>query len=396
MFIRILAPLLVLAAGAGATAALLTHGPTPRAETSVATPPAVRVVRPTLERITLSVRSQGTITPRTTTDLVSEIQARVVEVSPALENGSFFREGEVLARLEPRDFELAVARAGAALDLATAELEFARATLARRTVLSGNGIASAALLDEAQRAERIAEARMREAATLLERARLDLTRTTLRAPYAGRVERKNVDVGQFVTIGTPIARIYAVDYAEVRLPVRDLDLAKLDLPLGRDIEPRQRPSVVLRTPFAGDRHEWRGEIVRTDAKIDPRTRMVQLIARVPDPYAAAADDRRPPLAPGLFVEAEILGRQVERALAVPRAALDGPSSIWIVDAQDRLQRRQVEVLDQGAGVVWLASGEISDERITLSRPEEIREGLNVRPVDDDVLARRAIEEESAS
>ena len=143
------------------------------------------------------------------------------------------------------------------------------------------------------------------------RAERDLDRADVTAPYAGRVRSKNVDVGQFVTVGTSIATVYAVDVAEVRLPLPDGELAYLDLPLAyRGTSNQRGPHVTLSTTFAGARYEWTGRVVRTEGEIDPVSRMVHVVAEVQDPYAVGPDPNRPPLAVGMYVEAQI---EVERS-----------------------------------------------------------------------------------
>ena len=140
-------------------------------------------------------------------------------------------------------------------------------------------------------------------------AERNLERTKTRAPYAGRLRRKNVDVGQFVAVGSPVATIYAVDAAEVRLPLPDDELAYVELPLHYRGE-RQRkkgPRVTLKADFAGETFKWTGEIVRTEGEIDPGSRMVHAVAQVQNPYGRGDDPDRPPLAVGLYVEAEIQG-----------------------------------------------------------------------------------------
>jgi RND family efflux transporter MFP subunit len=213
----------------------------------------------------------------------------------------------------------------------------------------------------------------------LKTAQRNLERTEVRAPYAGRVREKNVDVGQFVTVGAPVARIYAVDAAEVRLPLPDEDLAYLDLPLNyRGESGRIRgPVVTLRAGFAGRIHEWQGRIVRTEGEIDPRTRMVHVVAEVPDPYGRGPDPTRPPLAAGMFVEAEIVGRTVENVAVVPRAALRSPGQVLIVDADSRLRFRDVDVLRATTDELFILDGLETGDRVNISPVEVVSDGMEV-------------------
>jgi RND family efflux transporter MFP subunit len=216
----------------------------------------------------------------------------------------------------------------------------------------------------------------------MEQARLNLERTGITAPFAGRVRTTNVDVGQFVNPGTPVARIYSVDYAEVRLPVPDDQLAYLDLSMHfrGELTLLKGPEVLLHASFAGRDYTWTGRIVRVEGEIDSRTRMVTLVARVADPYGRGEDPNRPPLAAGLFVEAEILGHEVESVVILPRSALRTRDQVLVVSEEDRLYYRRVDVLRSDAETVVIRSGLDSGERICLSPLDAVVEGMRVRAV----------------
>ena len=181
-------------------------------------------------------------------------------------------------------------------------------------------------------------------------------------------------------MGAPVARIYAVDAAEVRLPLPNEDLAYLDLPLNyRGESGRIRgPAVTLRAEFAGRIHEWQGRIVRTEGEIDPQTRMVHVVAEVQNPYGRGPDPTRPPLAAGMFVEAEIVGRTVEHVAIVPRAALRGPSQVLVVDVNSRLRFRDVEVLRATTNELFILGGLETGDRVNVSPVEAVSEGMEVR------------------
>ena len=252
--------------------------------------PLVRVVRVEPRLVQFTVRAHGTVAPRTESELVPQVAGEVVWVSPALVSGGFFEADEPLVRIDRRDYEadLESARAGAA----RAESEYRRAAKEheRQRQLADRSVASESRIDDAENAYRAARAARREAQARLERAERDLERTELRAPYAGRVRAERVDVGQFVSRGVAIATLYAVDYAEVRLPIPDRELAYVDLPLayrsqaaseaGTETAAENSPSVRLHAEFAGRERVWTGRIVRTEGEIDPKSRMVHAVARV--------------------------------------------------------------------------------------------------------------------
>jgi multidrug efflux pump subunit AcrA (membrane-fusion protein) len=138
------------------------------------------------------------------------------------------------------------------------------------------------------------------------------------------------------------------------------------------------PKVILRADFAGKKHEWEGRIVRTEGEIDLKSRMVQVVAQVKDPYGRGKKPDRPPLAVGLYVEAEIEGRTVEQVAILPRAALRGNSLVYVVDPDNRLRFREVEVLRLTREAVVVRAGLDPGEKICLSPMEAVTDGMQVR------------------
>ena len=372
-----LAPLAILLGGALIAAALVLTAPRvePLAPERVA--PLVRALEIEPRALQLSVHTHGTVVPRTESDLVPEVSARVTWISPALVSGGFFAQGEPLLRLDARDYQAALEQARARLARAESEERRAAKDLARQRGLAERLVSSDAQLDDAENDAGVGEASVREARAALSRAERDLERTEIPAPYDGRVRSESVDVGQFVSRGAPVATLYAVDYAEVRLPVPDEELAFIELPLLYVDDPRQEgPEVILRARFAGAEHEWRGRVVRTEGELDPRSRMVNVVARVPNPYAR--DGGRPPLSVGLFVSGEILGDWIEAAIILPRTALRDGRKVFVIDAEGRLRSRPVEVLRDAGDEVVVSGGLEAGEVVCISTLEGAIEGMRVR------------------
>ena len=203
---RIVAPIVVLAIGGAALALLVKTKPEPETRVPEVALPLVRVQTVKLEDVQVSVSSQGTVRPRTESVVVSEVWGRVIEVAPGFVGGGFFEKDEVLLRLDPHDYRQGVVEAEARVSQAKLRvtLEQAEAEVARREWEElGAGQGSPLTLREPQVAD--ARATLAAAHAVLERARRDLERTEIRAPYAGRVRDKQVDVGQFVNRGAPLA-----------------------------------------------------------------------------------------------------------------------------------------------------------------------------------------------
>lgn len=380
---RILLPLAVLLGGFLAAAALLITGPSvqPRAAQVVA--PLVRAVTAQPQTRQFSVHTHGSVVPRTESELIPEVDGRVIEVSAALVSGGFFNKDDVLLRIDPLDYDLALEQARAGLARARSDLANARKNHRRQEDLIRRGAISDAQRDDALNRVTIAEATLREADARLARARRDRARTEVVAPYDGRVRTERVDVGQFVKRGTSIGTIYAVDYAEVRLPIHDQELAYLKLPLnGQTLS--TPAAVTLSAEFGGSSHKWSGQVVRTEGELDPTTRMVHVVARIPNPYQV--DNGLAPLAVGLFVNAEIHGDTLDDVTVLPRSALRNSDQVLVIDANSQLRIRTVEVLRVADNEVYIGQGLSSGERICVSPLQTTTEGMQVRVVDEPTTA----------
>ena len=341
--------------------------------------PRVRVLDVSQETVSLTVETHGTVTPRTESDLIPEVSGPVISVSPQLVSGGFFQEGDVLLEIDPRDYQTALDRAKAVRVRTRSEHARAKKELGRQEKLRASGAASQARFDDATNAAQIAAAALQEARAMLEQAERDLERTRVLAPFTGRVREENIGVGQFVNRGNPVAKLYATDFVEIRLPVPDQQLAFLDLQLG-GIGPSEQtgPKVKLHASFAGGEYTWEGRVHRTEGEIDPRTRTVNVVARVESPYDPSGG--RPPLAVGLFVRAVIEGRELADATVIPRSALHDRDRVWTVDADDRLRERAVQVLRTYRDEAILSGGLRSGERIVISPLRTPVEGMRVKPM----------------
>lgn len=333
--------------------------------------------------VQLVVTAYGTVVPRTESELVAQVAGEVIWVSPALVAGGFFGEGDELIRIDPSDYEAALESARAAEARAESEASRALKERDRQRRLAKQSVASEARIDDAESGYKQAEAGRREARAQRRRAERDLERATLTAPFDGRVREKSVDVGQFVSRGAKAATIYAIDFAEVRLPIPDRELAHLDLSLAYEEGPEPAgPRVNLGAEFAGEHHQWSGRIVRTEGELDPKSRMVHVVARVDDPYGRIAAREGPPLAVGLFVEAEILGRRLEKAYVVPREALREGDRVLVIDAEERLRFRDVELIRlERENAVLDAKSLRPGERVCVSPIVAPVDGMLVRAVE---------------
>jgi RND family efflux transporter MFP subunit len=370
----------------------------PEVETRVApqVAPIVFVKEVEYGPINLSVRTQGEVQPRREIQLAAQIGGRIESVSASFANGGVFRRGETLVKIEDADYRLAVTRARAQVAQAEQRLavEEAEAALAARDYaeLSGQDAGddpSLLALRKPQLAA--AQADLASAKANLSDAELALNRTAITAPFNGRVRETSADIGQFVSPGTPLGEIFATDVAEVRLPLTDQDLAKLGLAFAFEAEGDEAPLVQFSADVAGQVRNWEGRIRRVDAAIDSSTRQIAAIAEVEDPYGTGADDGFP-LAFGLFVNAEILGQDLPRAIVVPLLALQGDGTVFVVNDEDKLLKRDVTTAGRVPEGMVVTGGLESGDLLVVS-PVTTGPGNPVRPLyPDGTDASRAPEE----
>jgi RND family efflux transporter MFP subunit len=380
MKLKILLPVLILVLAGAIAAGLVGNRRQLTPTQPQAVPIVVRVIEVSPGPVQLKVHAQGTVSPRTETELVPEVSGNIVWISQNLVSGGYFDVGEPLFRIDDRDYVADTERASATLSRAQAEHEHASFEYERAVELNERQLISRSDLETNLRTVRVAEASLRDAQLVLESARRDLARTTMSAPFAGLVRSEQVDVGQFVNRGTAVASVYATDYVEVRLPIADQQLAYLNVPLIQrgELSEESAPTVELTADFAGERQIWRGRIVRTEAEIDPGSRMIYAIARVRAAEEQADSTIPPPV--GLFVQAEIDGIAKENVIVLPRSALRNGNQVLVVDTENRLHFRTVEVLRVYRDDVFVTGGLDSNERVSVSSLQTVVEGMRVQPL----------------
>ncbi|NIV17261.1 MAG: efflux RND transporter periplasmic adaptor subunit [Woeseiaceae bacterium] len=323
-----------------------------------------------LERYDASFRlaSQGTVRPRTETVLSAEISGAIVSISPKFVAGGVFRQGEELLRIDPTNYEVAVDRAEATLKQRQIEFDGAE-KLRSQGYRAESEYASAAAALAAAEAD-------------LVNARRNLQRTRISLPYDGMVRAKESDLGQYVNPGTRLGVTFATDYAEVRLPLTDQDLAFVELPGARDIRAAgsaNGPLVTLSAERKGTLRSWEARIVRTEGVVDEKSRVTYAVARIEDPYRLAEDaDGATTLPVGTFVAADIAGTSVQDVVRVPRTALRANNQLMLIDDDNKLQLRNVEVLRADGQWAYVSAGVAAGERICLTTIESPLNGMLVR------------------
>ncbi|WP_051235286.1 efflux RND transporter periplasmic adaptor subunit [Marinimicrobium agarilyticum] len=380
--------LVIIAIGVVGVAALLMLKPRPTPHPEVDPPePVVQIVRVNLEDRALTVETQGTVAPRRNIQLISQVGGQIVEAAPEFVAGGRFDQGDWLVRLDRRDYQNALARAESQLRDAERVLaeERGRARQAEREWRDlGNQQANELFLRRPQIAA--AEAAVEAARAERNQARLDLERTEIRAPFSGRIRQTQADLGQFISPGSAIAEIYDDAVAQVRLPLMDDQAALLDLPLGTAIEPSERPAVTFSGRVLGERHQWQGAVVRTEASLDAQSRMLHAIAEVPEPFNT---ERHPaPLLMGLFVQADIDGRELDDITSLPITAVFERDRIYTVKETEAesgeaggekiVQEKRVRVLKVDGDRIWVKGPLTEGEAVIVDRQGYVSPGVAVR------------------
>lgn len=339
--LRALLPLAILAAGWWGYSELAVEAdkePPPEKE--------VRTLRTRVESLEVidypvRIETNAVVQPHNLVTLSAEVEGIVTKVSPSFEAGAYFSQGEVLVEIDPRRYETAVAIAKSRFEGAKSALDLARLDEQRKLRLIERNAVSQAEVDVASATREQAEAQLALAQSEVEQAELDLARTKVIAPFDGRVQTKNIGLGQTASSNAPLGVIFAIDFAEVRLPISARQREFLTLPEFADDPPVE---VVLRDAISrSSKTTWQARIIRTEGVLDQNSRDLFAIARIDDPFGRASG--HPPLRIGQPVVASIEGKVLENVVALPRAAVRQLDQIVLVKQQDQtLLPMKVEAL----------------------------------------------------
>jgi RND family efflux transporter MFP subunit len=298
------------------------------------------------------VQSFGTVKPRTQSVLFAQVSGQINKVSEQFRAGGFFEQGDMLLQLDDRDYRAEVKIAQASLMSAKQNMqeEGARVKQAKADWKRlGNGQTPNALVLR-QPQYQAAKAQVLSAQASLDKVNLSLERTIIVAPYAGRILSKSVDIGQVISSNTQLATIFAVDYVEIRLPIKNKDLPLMKLPeeyrnthvqsKGQGSDSSMISNVVISSNLMGEQ-VWQGQIVRTESAIDEMSQQLYVVAQIIRPYDSEYNPGAQ-IKMGQYVTANITGRKVENALVIPNSAIYQGSYVYIVQ-NNLLMRKDIEL-----------------------------------------------------
>ncbi len=382
LVLKFILPIVLLAVGMGGMVVMIKgrRAPVRQEQAFRGTLVETRTVERTDRRLT--VTATGTVQPLQQADIVVRVSGTVIEISPNLSAGGFFRTGDLLFSIEKVDYELALERARAALSTAELERETieARAAVARQEWESLNPGQKPSPLAVFVPQLKSAETAVRSAKAALRQAELDLERTRLRAPFNCYVRSKFVDIGQYVRAGTKAVTVVGTDRVEIVVPLPLADMHLLDVPRAPG---RKGSPAVVTLRDDGKTWTWRGWIARSLAEVDPRGRMARVVVEVADPYGRNGNDNaKPELAVGSFVEVSLEGAVLSDVVVVPREALRDGDTVWLMTDESTLRIVPVEVARRERDALLVSSGLAGGERVVLTTISGAADGMLLRTAEN--------------
>lgn len=329
--------------------------------------PKVKVVQARAEPFQLFVAVNGVVRPARETIIIPQVSGRIVSLSSSFFEGNRFNKGEELLSLEKIDFQSVLSLRLS--DLAQAELLYEQELAHREQAIrdwerSGREGELSPLVARVPQLNQ-AKARLQSAKDAAALARENIKRTTITAPYAGRVLEKKVDLGQFVSAGvTNLARIYDDSKLEVALSLSDQEFNRLGIPYDYERSASSFPAVKVefQSTMSKDDTVWSGHLDRISATMDAQTQLLQVVAVI-DPEASSGQRS---LKPGEFVSAKIYGKQLEDVYILPAVSLVGLSEIRVVDAENVLRKKSITIAQVVGDQVVVVGGIQEGDQVSVT------------------------------
>ncbi|MDG2394520.1 MAG: efflux RND transporter periplasmic adaptor subunit [Thalassotalea sp.] len=354
---QIIIPVVILTVGVLGMVAFSAMKKPPEEKAEINLTPIVAVEEVTLQPLNLDVYSHGVVQPKFATDLVAQVSGQIVELSEHFVRGGFIKKGQVLAIIDPNDYEAALIEADASLATAQAalELEKAQGKVAEKEWQRIKDTSPTELsLRKPQLAQEMAKVKAAEAS--VKRAKRNLERTKIISPYDAMIANREIGLGSYVGVGSNLGKILNVAVAKVRLPVADNQLQFLTAS-------GEQAKVTLTSDYAGVKQQWHAEIARSEGVIDDSSRMNYLVAEIVDPYGLASGEL--PLRYGSYVNATITGMKVTKVALVPRY-LVSDSKVAVYSTDSKLVYKEVTILRQQGAQVVVSEGLVDGDMIIKS------------------------------
>jgi RND family efflux transporter MFP subunit len=367
---QIIFPVIILTIGIIAFIAFSSMKKPPPEKEKVDNTPIVMVKNIRVLPMTLNINSYGLVKPKYETSMVAQIKGEIVELSKTFVRGAFIKKGQLLAQIDPNDYQAALIDAEAKMASAKAALEkeIAQGKVAKREWTRITNTSPTKLsLRQPQLAQELARVKSAQAAIL--RAKRNLQRTEIRAPYDAMISHRAIGLGSFVGVGTPLGTLLGISIAEIRLPVSDEQLQFLT-------EQGKGADVQLLAHYAGKEHIWKARIVRNEGVIDQKSRMNYLVAEVNDPYRLQKKEAIPsqnikslkeniPLRFGVYVQAKILGITLKKASLIPNHLIVN-EHVALLNKDFKLHYVKIKIIRQKGANVIVSEGLKDGEQLIIS------------------------------
>ncbi len=387
--LRILTPLIVVAIGLAGAYWLITHQPHAKKEIVEPAPTLVEVFTVHLVGQNVVIGASGTVVPAQMVDLRPQVSGKIIEQSSELVPGGRFQKGEVMLRIEPDDYEYRVEQQKALLEQAQLRLleEQGRQTIAQREWnLLGNEVEQDDIgRDLALRKPHIknAKAALLSAQSSLDDARLQLKRTVIKAPFNAFIRDEFVDIGQLVNPQTRIADLIGTDevWIEASIPVMYLPWIKLPQRDG------DGSTATVIHDAGALRSAWQGRVIRLMGALSQVGRNAKVLLSVQDPFNLQDHSNNPqtPLLVDTYVQVQIEGKRADNVFSLPEAAVrqddQGGDSVWVMDANNRLSIRKIDILLRQEKYLLVREGLSDGDRVIISRLGAPLPGMKLRTED---------------
>lgn len=391
---QIIIPITILAVGIAAMAIFYSMKKPPEEKKEVDNTPIVAVNEISVAPMILEVSSYGMVTPKYETELIAQVNGEIVELSDIFVRGGFIKKNQLLARIDPNDYQAALIDAQASMATARAALEkeVAQGKVAEQEWKQITDTSPTELsLRKPQLAQELARVKAAQASVL--RAERNLERTEIRSPYDAMINSRNIGLGSFVSMGSKIGHVLATATAEVRLPVADNQLEFL-------ANQGVNAKVNLVGIYAGKETQWSAIITRSEGVIDNKSRMGYLVAELSDPYQLKNKAKQlkqviTPLRFGSYVNAKIVGNNVAQATVVPRhLVING--KVAILDSDSKLHYVAIDIVRQQGSNVIVANGLANGDRLIVSALDFPVNGMKLALVgSENPLEDKEVEEEKS-
>jgi RND family efflux transporter MFP subunit len=381
-FLKVIIPVIIIIAGFAVMKVLYLSRSEPKKEVRADPGILVKTFEVVMQDRIISVKGTGTVNPSQKVSVIPQVSGRVTDVSPDLAVGGHIKKDTVLFEIEDIDYLLALEQAKAAR--ANAEFELAKmessASIARteweRLKVENGEEPNPLVLYGPQLAN--ARAALSSSIAAVEQAKLDLDRTKIKAPFNARVKSENIDIGQYVKSGSSVAVLTGTDTVEINVPMPAKDLQWLNIPIQG--EKLNGPEATVSIDVGGQSYKWHGRILRTTGEMDPKSRMMNVVVEVRDPYGLKSQDNsgRPALVIGAFVNITIKGKKLKNIFEIPRTAFRDNSTVWIMNDQGMLQIKEVKAVRIERDKAIISEGIIDGEMIVLTNISGAADGMKLR------------------